>query len=67
MSGLVGDPKDQFSHVTDHFVSPGEHTKITLETKNVFIECTATDLTKAKITLDTVVTMFSQYCEEPFM
>lgn len=45
----------------------GEHTKITLDTKNVFIECTATDLTKAKITLDTVVTMFSQYCEEPFI
>jgi phenylalanyl-tRNA synthetase beta chain len=24
----------------------GEHSKITLDTKNVFIECTATDLTK---------------------
>lgn len=24
----------------------GDHTKITLNTKNVFIECTATDLTK---------------------
>lgn len=24
----------------------GEHSKITLHTKNVFIECTATDLTK---------------------
>ncbi|XP_052760475.1 phenylalanine--tRNA ligase beta subunit-like [Mya arenaria] len=45
----------------------GEHTKITLNTKNVFIECTATDLTKAKIVLDTVVTMFSQYCAEPFV
>lgn len=45
----------------------GEHTKITLETKNVFIECTATDLTKAKIVLDTLVAMFSQYCEEPFI
>lgn len=45
----------------------GEHTKITLDTKNVFIECTATDLTKAKIVLDTVVTMFSQYCAEPFV
>lgn len=27
----------------------GEHSKITLNTKNVFIECTATDLTKVKI------------------
>ena len=25
---------------------PGEHSKITLNTKNVFIECTATDLHK---------------------
>ncbi|XP_062505124.1 phenylalanine--tRNA ligase beta subunit-like [Corticium candelabrum] len=45
----------------------GEHSKITLATRNVFIECTATDLTKAKIVLDTLVTMFSQYCEEPFV
>ena len=27
----------------------------------MFIECTATDLNKAKIVLNTVVTMFSQY------
>ncbi|KAI2656455.1 Phenylalanine--tRNA ligase beta subunit [Labeo rohita] len=44
----------------------GDHSKISLNTKNIFIECTATDLTKAKITLDMVVTMFSEYCEEPF-
>uniref|UniRef100_A0A673A535 phenylalanine--tRNA ligase n=1 Tax=Sphaeramia orbicularis TaxID=375764 RepID=A0A673A535_9TELE len=44
----------------------GDHTKITLKTKNVFIECTATDLTKAKIVLDMMVTMFSQYCSKPF-
>ncbi|CAG8443812.1 10278_t:CDS:10 [Ambispora gerdemannii] len=44
----------------------GEHSKITLNTKNVFIECTATDLTKAKIVLNTVVTMFSEYCKEKF-
>ncbi|GAB6018602.1 hypothetical protein CHUAL_000289 [Chamberlinius hualienensis] len=44
----------------------GEHSKITLNTKNVFIECTATDLTKAKIVVDTLVCMFSQYCKEPF-
>ena len=31
------------------------------------IECTATDLTKASIVLDTVVTMFSAYCDEPFV
>uniref|UniRef100_A0A8C1MLG8 Phenylalanine--tRNA ligase beta subunit n=1 Tax=Cyprinus carpio TaxID=7962 RepID=A0A8C1MLG8_CYPCA len=44
----------------------GDHSKISLNTKNIFIECTATDLTKAKITLDMVVTMFSEYCDEPF-
>lgn len=44
----------------------GAHSAITLETKNVFIECTATDLTKAKIVLNTMVTMFSGYCEKKF-
>ena len=44
----------------------GNHSKITLDTKNVFIECTATDLTKANIVLDTVITMFSEYCAKPF-
>ena len=45
----------------------GHASRITKEsTKNVFIECTATDLTKANIVLDTMVTMFSQYCGEPF-
>ena len=44
----------------------GDHSKITLATRNVFIECTATDLTKAKIVLDMMVTMFSQYCDKPF-
>ncbi len=44
----------------------GDHSRIKLETRNVFIECTATDLTKAQIVLNTVVTMFSEYCAEPF-
>jgi phenylalanyl-tRNA synthetase beta chain len=44
----------------------GDHSKITLNTKNVFIECTGTDLTKTKVVLDTLVTMFSVYCSEPF-
>ncbi|XP_021763151.1 phenylalanine--tRNA ligase beta subunit, cytoplasmic-like [Chenopodium quinoa] len=44
----------------------GAHSAITLKTKNVFIECTATDLTKAKIVLNTMVTMFSGYCENKF-
>mmetsp|Transcript_22881 Transcript_22881/g.32781 ORF Transcript_22881/g.32781 Transcript_22881/m.32781 type:complete len:649 (+) Transcript_22881:176-2122(+) len=45
----------------------GSHSKITLDTKNVFIECTATDLTKANIVLDTMVCMFSEYSNpQPF-
>lgn len=43
-----------------------EHSKISLNTKNILFEVTATDLTKAGIVLDTLVTMFSQYCDEPF-
>lgn len=45
----------------------GDHSKITLKTKNVFIECTATDLTKAKVVLDTLVTMFSLHCAKPYI
>ncbi|XP_074579428.1 phenylalanine--tRNA ligase beta subunit, cytoplasmic-like isoform X1 [Curcuma longa] len=44
----------------------GAHSAINLRTRNVFIECTATDLTKAKIVLNTMVTMFSEYCEKKF-
>lgn len=43
-----------------------DHSKITLATRNVLIECTATDLTKAKVVLDTIVCMFSSHCAEPF-
>lgn len=44
----------------------GAHSAISLKTKNVFIECTATDLTKAKVVLNTMVTMFSEYCERKY-
>ncbi|XP_055851350.1 phenylalanine--tRNA ligase beta subunit isoform X1 [Episyrphus balteatus] len=44
----------------------GDHSKISLKTKNVFIECTATDLTKAKVVLDTIVCMFSAHCADKF-
>jgi len=45
----------------------GHRSRITLDTTDVFIECTATDLTKANVVLDTVVCMFSQYCADPFV
>ncbi len=44
----------------------GEHSKMSVNTKNIFIECTATDYTRAIITLNTMICMFSQYCAEPF-
>nr|NP_651237.1 Phenylalanyl-tRNA synthetase, beta-subunit [Drosophila melanogaster]Q9VCA5.1 RecName: Full=Phenylalanine--tRNA ligase beta subunit; AltName: Full=Phenylalanyl-tRNA synthetase beta subunit; Short=PheRS [Drosophila melanogaster]AAF56268.1 Phenylalanyl-tRNA synthetase, beta-subunit [Drosophila melanogaster]AAK93510.1 SD03863p [Drosophila melanogaster]AOQ09211.1 CG5706-RA [synthetic construct] len=44
----------------------GDHSKITLKTKNVFIECTATDRTKAKVVLDTIVCLFSEHCAQKF-
>lgn len=43
-----------------------DHSKITLNTRNVFIEITATDEHKANIVLNTLTTMFSEYCEEPY-
>ncbi|NP_001408309.1 phenylalanine--tRNA ligase beta subunit isoform 4 [Mus musculus] len=44
----------------------GNHSKITVNTRNIFIECTGTDFTKAKIVLDIIVTMFSEHCENQF-
>lgn len=43
-----------------------EHSKITLETRNVFIDVTATDQTKLDIVVNMVATMFSEYCEDPY-
>ncbi|KAJ1715540.1 phenylalanine--tRNA ligase subunit beta [Aspergillus flavus] len=44
----------------------GDHSKITLDTKNVFIEITALDKTKVEIVNKMMVAMFSQYTSEPF-
>lgn len=44
----------------------GEASKMSEKTTNVFIESTATDLTKANIVLATMVAMFSEYCATPF-
>ncbi|KAH6668015.1 hypothetical protein B0J14DRAFT_519434 [Halenospora varia] len=44
----------------------GDHSKIKLETRNVFIEMTGTDRTKLEIVNNIIVAMFSQYCSEPF-
>ncbi|KKZ58484.1 phenylalanyl-tRNA synthetase, beta subunit [[Emmonsia] crescens] len=44
----------------------GDHSKISLNTKNVFLEYTATDKTKVEIVNNIMVAMFSQYTSEPF-
>ena len=42
------------------------HSKITIDTKNVFLDITGTDKTKVEIVLNQLVAMFSRYCESPF-
>jgi len=44
----------------------GKHSRIQMHTENIFIECTGTDITKCNIVLDTVVTMFSEYCSQKY-
>eukprot|EP01083_Nonionella_stella_P075492 205264_1 len=43
-----------------------EHSKMSLNTRNVLIDVTGTDMTKVKIVLNTLCAMFSQYCSDPF-
>lgn len=44
----------------------GAHSKISEKTKNVLIEVTALDLTKAHIVLNMICLNFSEYCEPKF-
>jgi len=43
-----------------------EPTKLTVNTKNVFIDVTGLDATKSKLVLTSIITMFSMYCKTPF-
>lgn len=43
-----------------------QHTKMTLNTHNVFLDITGLDLTKSEIVLNTLVAMFSIYCKDQF-
>jgi phenylalanyl-tRNA synthetase beta chain len=43
-----------------------EPTKLTVNTKNIFIDVTGLDLTKTKLVLTTIISMFSMYCADPF-
>lgn len=43
----------------------GNSSKITLSTRNIFIDVTGTDATKVGIALNILATSFAQYCETP--
>jgi len=43
-----------------------EHSKISLATRNVFVEVTAVDLHKAQVGLNMLVAAFSRYCAKPY-
>ncbi|XP_053990318.1 uncharacterized protein LOC128882649 [Hylaeus volcanicus] len=43
-----------------------KHSKITITTRNVFIEVTALDAFKGSTVLNTLLTAFSEYCSTPF-
>jgi phenylalanyl-tRNA synthetase beta chain len=45
----------------------GFHSRLTLETRDVLIECTGTDLTKCHWVLNTIASSFAEACEAPFV
>ncbi|PPQ99058.1 hypothetical protein CVT24_003618 [Panaeolus cyanescens] len=61
---IIYDSKDQVLSMPP--IINSDHSKITLDTKNIFIDVTATDQTKLDIVVNIVATMFSEYCAEPF-
>jgi phenylalanyl-tRNA synthetase beta chain len=61
---IIYDSKDQVLSMPP--IINSEHSKITLNTRNVFIDVTATDETKVAIVVNIVATMFSEYCEDPY-
>jgi phenylalanyl-tRNA synthetase beta chain len=44
----------------------GEHSKISINTRNVLIEVTALNRPKAFICLNNIIWSFSEYCQVPF-
>lgn len=42
------------------------HSKISLNTKNVFLDVTGTDKTKTEVVINQLVAMFSRYCDNEF-
>jgi phenylalanyl-tRNA synthetase beta chain len=61
---IIYDSKDRVLSMPP--IINSEHSKITLNTRNVLVEVTATDATKLAIVVNMVATMFSEYCDDPF-
>ncbi|THH10082.1 hypothetical protein EW145_g1580 [Phellinidium pouzarii] len=61
---IIYDQKDQVLSMPP--IINSERSKITLNTRNVFIDVTATDQTKLAIVVNIIATMFSEYCDESF-
>lgn len=61
---IIFDKKDRVLSMPP--IINSNHSKISLETRNVFIDTTAVDQTKLDIVINMIVTMFSEYCAEPF-
>lgn len=61
---IIFDKKDRVLSMPP--IINSDHSKISLETRNVFIDTTAVDQTKLDIVINIIVTMFSEYCAEPF-
>lgn len=61
---IIYDSKDRVLSMPP--IINSEHSKITLNTRNIFIDVTATDETKLGIVVNIISAMFSEYCEEPF-
>lgn len=61
---LVLDSKDRVLSVPP--IINSDHSKISIETKNVFIEVTALSKPKAMTCLNTIIWSFSEYCQNPF-
>jgi phenylalanyl-tRNA synthetase beta chain len=61
---IIYDQKDRVLSMPP--IINSEHSKITLNTTNVFIDLTATDQTKLDIVVNILATMFSEYCGDKF-
>ncbi|WFD18508.1 phenylalanine--tRNA ligase [Malassezia caprae] len=61
---IIFDKKDRVLSMPP--IINSDHSKISLDTRNVFIDTTAVDQTKLDIVINIIVTMFSEYCAEPF-